>query len=70
MDKELISKLNSLMLELEGKERITDFQCRELFNIHNEIYPDIKEWTMGCSSCRERVHNRMKDFWNNNKGLL
>lgn len=56
-------ELNDLMSELEGKEKILDHQTRKLFNLHNEHYKDIQEWTVSCAACRKRVYTRMKSLW-------
>lgn len=61
MDKEI--RLHNLMLELENKDKITDIQTREMFNLNNELWPDIAEWTVSCPACRSRVYNRMKNYW-------
>ena len=59
-------ELHDLMIELEGKDRIDSHQTTKLFNLNNLIFPDLKEFTKGCPSCRERVYNRLKDYWKNN----
>lgn len=61
MEKE--ERLHVLMTELEGKDKITDIQTRTMFNLNNEIWPDLTEWTVSCPSCRARVYNRMKAYW-------
>lgn len=55
--------LDLLMNELEGKDKILAHQTDLLYLIHNEIYPDLKEWNKSCGSCRERVYLRMRDYW-------
>lgn len=60
-------ELNELMTALEGKDKIMTEQTRLLYRLNNHYYPDLKEYNMGCASCRERVYNRMKQHWNNNK---
>jgi hypothetical protein len=56
-------RLNTLMLELEGKDKIYSHQTDEMFNLYNEIFPDIKEFGKSCASCRERVYKTLKDHW-------
>lgn len=55
--------LNILMRELEGKDKITEEQATRLFNLNNNIYPEIQEHNRSCPACRERVFNRMKRYW-------
>lgn len=55
--------LDLLMNDLEGKDKILAHQTDLLYLIHNEIYPDLKEWNKSCGSCRERVYLRMRDYW-------
>jgi hypothetical protein len=63
MDKEL----NELMTALDGKEKILSEQTRLLYKLNNHYYPELKEYNMGCSACRERIYKRMKQHWENNK---
>lgn len=63
-------RLNNLMMLLVGKEghnhppeRIT-----ELFNIHNLCYPQKLEYSKSCGSCRQRVYNRVLEYWSGMKG--
>ena len=58
--------MSALIEDLEGKSRIMSHQTDILFNLHNKQYPDIKEFGKSCTSCRERVYNRMKN-WHKNK---
>ena len=62
-----VKELNNLMLELEGKDKIEAHQTDLMFDLNNNhFFPDLKEWTKGCSACRERVYNRLRDLWLNN----
>ena len=56
-------RLNKLMMELEGKDKIYSHQTDEMFDLHNTIFPDIKEFGKSCASCRERVYKTLKDHW-------
>ena len=60
-------RLDELMRELEGKDKILDHQTRLLFNLNNHFFPDLQEWTVSCPACRSRVYNRLKTFWEKNK---
>jgi hypothetical protein len=59
-------QLDELMRELEGKDKVADHQTRRMFNLNNIIYPDILEYTVSCGSCRGRVYNRLKKYWQEN----
>lgn len=59
-------QLDQLMRELEGKDKIQDHQTRILFNLNNQYFPDLVEWTVSCPACRSRVFNRMKKYWEAN----
>lgn len=67
MDKENFDKLEVLLKELEGKEKILDQQTTLLFNIHNYFYPNKMEYGKSCGGCRQRVYKRMIQFYNENK---
>lgn len=55
--------LDNLMNELEGKDKILAHQTDLLYKLHNELYPHLKEYNVSCGSCRERVYNRVREFW-------
>jgi hypothetical protein len=67
MDTENFEKLKNLLMELEGKEKILDAQTTLLFNLHNFFYPNKQEYGKSCASCRFRVYNRMKNFYEEQK---
>lgn len=56
-------RLNSLMLQLEGKDKIEAHQTDELYILNNYFYPDLKEYNKSCPSCRERIYHRMRHHW-------
>jgi hypothetical protein len=59
-------KIHNLMMELEGKDKILAHQTTLLFDLNNELFPDSKEFTKGCSSCRDRAYKRVSTYWKNN----
>ena len=60
-------EINNLMSELDGKDKIYAHQTDILYRLHNELFPDLKEWNKACDSCRIRVYNAVRDWWLNNK---
>jgi hypothetical protein len=61
----IFEKVDSLMQQLVGKEnhRHQSHVIRQLFNLHNEVFPNQLEYSVGCGSCRKRVYTRLKDWW-------
>lgn len=57
---DLKERIEALIAELEGKEKITDEQTRRMFNLHNEAYPKNPEYTVSCGACRKRVWGKIK----------
>jgi hypothetical protein len=64
---EYLEKLDILMKELEGKDKILEEQTSRLFNLNNVIFPDLQEYNRSCPACRERVYHRMRNWWLKNK---
>jgi len=54
----------NFMATLDGRERASAEEIQILFNLHNEQFPDIKEFGTYCDSCVSRVYSRMKDWRN------
>jgi hypothetical protein len=59
--------LTELMLELEIKDKILADQTRRLYNFHNLLFPLSPEHNRACPSCRFRVYNKVKDYYEKNK---
>lgn len=59
-------RIDSLVRELIGKDKILDHQTTELFNLNNLIFPDLQEYNRSCPACRSRVWNRMLKWWESN----
>lgn len=66
---ELFNRVDQMMTSLAGKENHNHnaVVIRELFNLHNEVYPHNLEFSTSCGSCRQRVYQRLKLWWNDNK---
>jgi hypothetical protein len=58
----------NLMLSWRGKEnrRVPAEDVRRIFNIHNKV-TGINEYSVSCTSCRQRTWNRLKDWYDANK---
>lgn len=69
---EHFEEVNNLMQRLYGKEgyRHDSQTIRELFDIHNKVFPQTLEYSVSCSGCRERVYNRLRNFWIDAGGKL
>lgn len=56
-------ELEQLLNDLRGKNRANQGQLSLLFELNNHFFPHIKETGKHCSTCRQRVYKRMKDFY-------
>lgn len=45
---------------------VTTVQTNIMFGVHNRLFPNQKEHTKGCSACRKRVYDRLKEWYKNN----
>lgn len=68
---EHFEEVDAIMQRLVGKENHRhDAQViRELFNAHNVVFPNNREYSTSCSGCRQRVYNRLKGWWQDNGGV-
>ena len=71
MNKEIFGRLSLIINEWLGKEnyRVPAHSITQMFNIHNEIFPQNLEYSTSCGGCRERVWNRIKGYYLENKHL-
>lgn len=69
---ENFGEVDALMQRLYGKEghRHDGNTIRELFNIHNVVFPQTLEYSTSCSGCRARVYERVKNWWLEHGGKL
>lgn len=69
INKETFFRAQALVNDWQGKEnqRVPAEVIREIFNTHNEIYPDNPEYSVGCGGCRERVWSKVKNWYHENK---
>lgn len=63
-------EVDAMMQNLYGKEnhRHDAQTIRDLFNLHNRLFPQTLEYSVSCSGCRARVYNRVKEYWQSNGG--
>lgn len=68
---QLFAETDEMMQSLYGKEnhRHDAQTIRNLFNLHNRLFPTMLEYSVSCSGCRARVYNRVKEYWLNNGGV-
>ena len=66
---DLFNRVDSLMVTLVGRENYNHNAqvIREMFNLHNECYPQNLEYSTSCGGCRQRVYKRLKQWWEENK---
>jgi hypothetical protein len=66
---ELFNRVDQMMTSLVGKENHNHNAqvIRELFNLHNEVFPGNLEFSTSCGGCRQRVYQRLKLWWQDNK---
>jgi hypothetical protein len=61
-------EVHSLMIAWRGKEnqRVPAEDVRRIFNIQNKV-TGIMEYSVSCAGCRQRVWNRLKEWYDANK---
>lgn len=69
MENDLFKEVDTLMLSLVGKENHNHnaVVIRELFNLHNRVFPHNLEFSTSCGGCRQRVYKKLKQWWIDNK---
>lgn len=67
MNKEQFEQLHTVMLTMIGKEtsRHPPENISLLFRLNNLIF--AAEYSQSCGGCRQRVYNRMKEYYLSNK---
>lgn len=71
ISEETFLKAHGLVMDWEGKENynVPAHIIREIFNVHNEIFWENKEHSVGCGGCRSRVWGKLKAWYHENKHL-
>jgi len=61
--------IHRLVQDWEGKEdhRVPAHIITEMFNAHNMAFPNNREYSKSCGGCRQRVWNRLKAYYHENK---
>jgi hypothetical protein len=69
---DLFNRVDALMSTLVGRENYNHNAqvIREMFNLHNEVYPNNLEFSTSCGGCRQRVYQRLKQWWIDNGGKI
>jgi hypothetical protein len=71
IEKDIFLRAESLVKEWSGKEnyRVPADVITEIFNVHNKIFWERQEHSKACSGCRQRVWNKLKTWYHENKHL-
>lgn len=69
---ELFNRVDALMASLVGRENQSHNAqiIREMFNLHNEAYPQNPEYSTSCGGCRQRVYQNLRRWWEENGGNI
>jgi len=59
-------KIKSLVLEVNKAGKIPEHLVDQIFEIHNKLFPNTKEFNKGCSTCRRRTFGRLQTYYNAN----
>lgn len=62
---ELHNEIDSLMLSLEGKHKITNEERIIMFGLYNQLFA-IKERNTTCADCVRRVYDNLTRYWREN----
>lgn len=64
-DENIIQKVGELLTEI-NPSYLNSNQVDLMFIYHNKIFSKQQEHTKGCASCRGRVYNRLKTYYDEN----
>lgn len=62
--KEKVEKVVREVMNNDGK--IPSTIVDEIFTLHNELFPNKKEFNKGCGTCRKRTYGRIQTYYNEN----
>jgi hypothetical protein len=71
IERDIFLRAETLVSNWQGKEntRVPADVITEIFNVHNKIFFERQEHSRGCGGCRERVWNKLKTWYHENKHL-
>jgi hypothetical protein len=64
-DDNIIQKVGELLSEI-NTSYLSSLQIDLMFIYHNRLFKNQQEHTKGCASCRGRVYNKLKDYYDKN----
>ena len=63
----MIEELTRIIKEINNLEgRIPAHLIDPMFELHNQLFPNNKEFNKGCGTCRGRTLSRLSDYYNKN----
>lgn len=64
-------KIHCLVNDWNGKEdqNVPAHIITEIFTMHNKVFWERPEYSKGCGGCRQRVWNKLKTWYFENKHL-
>jgi hypothetical protein len=71
MSLEIYTRVNNILTSLAGREndKIESHDIRELFQSHNQAFPNKPEYSQHCGGCRQRVYNRLISWRDENRSI-
>jgi len=61
----MINRIINIIKEVNKLDgRIPEHLIDSMFETHNELFPDLKEYNKGCSKCRSRTFGRIQEYYN------
>jgi hypothetical protein len=69
IDNEIFEQIHNLVTEWVPKENnnVPADVITQIFNLHNKVFMDRPEYSTACGGCRQRVWNKLKTFYYENK---
>lgn len=66
-DDNIYDKIKELLEEIGTTNYVNNNQSELMFYLHNYLKLWGREDNRSCGSCREKVYNRLKEWYNKNK---
>lgn len=65
MDNLTNSRLKNLVMEVhKNNGNVPEHLVDQMFELHNNLFPNMKEFNKGCSKCRNRTFGRLQSYYN------